>query len=269
MKPFLQGLRPVLHIAHRGGAGLAPENTLPAFRQAVETFRTDILELDVHLTREGEVVVFHDPTVERITEGHGAISSLTLAEVQSLDAAYRFTPFGGTGTPLRGQGIGIPTLREVLRAFPEVRLNVELKDPRSGGEQVLAQLLNSEGALERVCLGSEQDELADRLHRVLPDACHFYPREALANFVLTVKSGGPPPADDRFSLLAMPVYFQGMRLIDVALLGAVHQAGKFLAVWTVDDPEEMRRLILEGVGGIMTDRPDLLREAINLYSRPR
>jgi len=268
-KAFLEGLKPVLHISHRGGAGVAPENTLFAFRQAVETFHTDLLELDVHLTRDGDLVVAHDPTVERCTDGTGAIAQLSLAEVQALDAGYHFTPAGGSGTPLRGQGIRIPTLRELLRALPSTRLNIELKDPRPGGEKELARLLQAESALDRVCIGSELDEVGGRLHQLLPDACHFYPREALATFVLTVKSGGPPPEDDRFSVLAMPVYFQGMRLIDFALLGAAHQAGKFLAVWTIDDPAEMRRLITEGVGGIMTDRPDLLRQAINLYSRAR
>lgn len=269
MKAFLEGLKPTVHISHRGGARVSPENTLEAFRRAVDEFKTEILELDVHVTSDNEVVVAHDPTVERCTDGQGELSSMTLEEVQKLDAAHHFRPDGGTGFPLRGQGVRIPTLREVLRAFPTVKLNVELKDLRPGTEKALAEVITSENALERVCVGSENDEVAGRIHTALPEACHFYPREALAAFVLTLKSGGQPPDDPRFSVLALPLYFQGVRLIDQALLDAAHQMGRFLAVWTVDDPGEMRRLIIEGVGGIMTDRPDLLRQAINTYGRVR
>lgn len=269
MKPFLDGLRPTLHISHRGGAALMPENTLEAFRRAVEEFRTDMLELDVHVTADGEVVVAHDPTLERCTDGTGALSEKTLAELQRLDAAFHFRPEGASDHPLRGQGVRIPTLREVLRAFPGLRLNIELKDTRPGTERTLAELLTAEKAQDRVCIGSESDEVAARLYDALPDACHFYPRDALAAFVLSLKSGVQAPDDPRFSVLAMPLYFQGVRLVDPQLLDAAHQMKRFLAVWTVDDPSELRRLVIEGVGGVMTDRPDLLRQAINTYGRAK
>lgn len=267
MHPFLQGLRPTLHIAHRGGSLLGPENTLWAFRRAVEEFHTDMLELDVHLTKDGEVVVSHDGTLERCTDGRGAIGDLTLAQVQAVDAGYHFSPDGQT-FPLRGQGVRIPTLREVLRAFPSLRLNIELKDAPVGGEDVFARLLRAEKAVDRVCVGSESDALADRLHDELPEALHFYPRNALMQFVLSLKAGNAPVDDPRFTVLDMPLSFQGYRLVDAPLLDAVHRLGKWLNVWTVDDPDDMRRCILEGVGGVMTDRPDLLRDALDRFGRP-
>lgn len=265
---FFQGLKPTLHIAHRGGALVAPENTLEAFSLAVRVHRTDMLELDVHLSRDGEVVVAHDETLERCTDGEGPLAALTLAELRRLDAGYRFTPDEGRTFPFRGQGVRLPTLREVLRAFPTLRINVELKPDVAHAEDVLARLLTDEAALGRVCLGSEQDAIAERLVRVLPDACHFYPRDALAAFVLALKAGEAPPEDARYTVLDMPLYFGEVRLVDDALLKAAAERGKWINVWTVDDPAEMDRLLQEGVGGIMTDRPELLRQRMDASGKP-
>jgi glycerophosphoryl diester phosphodiesterase len=260
---FLQGLKPTLHISHRGGALVAPENTLPAFRMAVERYRTQMLELDVHLTRDGEVVVAHDSTLERCTDATGPIAALTLAELRRVNAGYRFTPDEGRTFPFRDQGIHIPTLREVLRAFPGPRINLEMKPEAPGTEDVLHDVLRHEGALDRVCMGSEYDSVAERLAARMPDACHFYPRDALTTFVLSVRGGETPPVDPRYTVLDMPLYFGEIRLVDEDFLRTTESHGKWVNVWTVDDPEEMRRLVSERVGGIMTDRPDLLRRILD------
>jgi glycerophosphoryl diester phosphodiesterase len=265
---FLQGLKPTLHISHRGGAALAPENTLEAFRMAVERYRTDMLELDVHLTRDGEVVVAHDDTLERCTDGTGPLAALTLAELKRLDAGFGFSPDGGQSFPFRGRGARIPTLRELLRAFPSLRLNIELKPDVPGIEEAFALLLKEEGALERVCMGSEQDTVAERLAARLPDACHFYPRDALAAFVIALRGGETPPEDPRYTVLDMPLYFGDVRLVDPGFLQACVTRGKWVNVWTVDDPGEMSQLLQERVGGIMTDRPDLLRQRMDAYAKP-
>jgi glycerophosphoryl diester phosphodiesterase len=261
--PFLQGLKPTLHISHRGGALLAPENTLPAFRMAVERYRTQMLELDVHLTRDGEVVVAHDDTLDRCTDGSGPLAALSFTELQRLDAGFRFTTDGGNSFPFRGQGVRIPALREVLRAFPGLRINLEMKPRQPGTEDVLYQVLREENALDLVCMGSEHDTVAERLVARMPDACHFYPRDALASYVITLQSGEQPYVDPRYTVIDMPVYFGDMRLISPEFLRTAAAHGKWVNVWTVDDPAEMRLLISEGVGGIMTDRPDLLRQILD------
>jgi len=260
--PFLEGLRPTLHIAHRGGALLAPENTLAAFRSALERWRTDMLELDVHATRDGGLVVSHDPTLQRCTDGDGRIADHTLAEVQRLDAGFQFSPDGGRTFPFRGQGVRLPTFREVLRAFPGVRLNVEVKAEAPGIEEAVASLLRSERAVNRVCLGSELDPLAERLIEAAPEVCAFYPRDALTELVLAIKSGGEPPDDARYQVLDMPLDYGEVRLVDPPFLEATNRLGRWVNVWTVDDVETMRSLTRIGVGGIMTDRPDLLREVL-------
>ncbi|HEY1908314.1 MAG TPA: glycerophosphodiester phosphodiesterase [Myxococcaceae bacterium] len=260
--PFLDGLRPTLHIAHRGGALLAPENTVVAFRAAVEQWRTHVLELDLHATRDGELVVSHDPTLQRCTDGDGRIVDHTLAELQRLDAGFQFSPDDGRTYPFRGQGVRMPTFREVLRAFPGFRLNVEVKAEAPGVESAVAALLRAEGATNRVCLGSELDPLAERLLDAAPEVCAFYPRDALTELVLAIKSGSEPPDDKRFQVLDMPLDYGDVRLVDAAFLQATARLDRWVNVWTVDDVDTMRALVALGVGGIMTDRPDLLREVL-------
>jgi len=133
-RPFLEGLRPTLHIAHRGGSLVAPENTLEAFRLACERYRTDVIELDVHVTRDGALVVAHDPDVDRCTDGAGPIAAMRLDELRRLDAGHRFTADDGASFPFRGRGVRIPTLREVFEACPAVRVNLELKPAHAGGD---------------------------------------------------------------------------------------------------------------------------------------
>jgi glycerophosphoryl diester phosphodiesterase len=257
--PFFLALRPTLSIAHRGGAALAPENTLLAFRTAVDLWRADMIELDVHVTSDGEIVVAHDAALERTTDGEGAIAERTFAEIEGLDAGYRFTP-DGVSYPFRGLGVRVPALRAVL-AEVGVRLNIDLKPSSPGVEDALAAALRRAGAVERVCVGSSDDGTAERLVRALPEACHFYPARALAATWGAVRSGAVP-TETPYLVLDMPLYLDDARLLDERLLGWARSAGRWINVWTVDDAGEMRRLVAEGVGGIMTDRPDVLRDVL-------
>jgi len=260
--PLFLGLRPTLHISHRGGALLAPENTRAAFDSALERWRTDMLELDVHLTRDGELVVSHDPTVQRCTNGEGRIQDMTLAELQRLDAGYQFTPDSGLTFPFRGKGVRMPSLDEVLTAYPGVPLNVELKQDTPGAAEVLAKVVRTAAAGPRVCLGSELDELGAGLVQLLPEVTHFYPRDALVQAVVAVKSDQRIP-DSPYGVLDVPYRYSGVTLVDREFLAAAAEAGKWVNVWTVDAEPEMRALVAMGVGGVMTDRPDLLRRVLD------
>lgn len=255
MHAFFQGLRAPLHISHRGGARLAPENTMVAFRAAVQTFHTDMLELDVHATSDGEVVVFHDATVDRCTDGAGPLRSLSWAQVSKLDAAFRFD-----GGRLKGQGVRVPRLVEVLDAFPGLRVNLEVKD-----ETALApfcQLMKQRpDELRRLCIGAEHDPLAARLFEALPTALHFFPANALAAFVMSARTDEVVD-DERFTVLDMPLEWEGVTVFDRALAEVAHRLGKWVNVWTIDDPDVMRGLVRDGVDGIMTDRPDVLRQVL-------
>jgi glycerophosphoryl diester phosphodiesterase len=252
---FLEGLRPTLHIAHRGGATLAPENTVAAFDAAVGRWRTDLLEIDVRPTADGEIVVFHDDVLDRCTDGTGPVEALTWSALQTLDA-------GNAHPDFRGRGVRVPRLADVLDRFPTLRFNIELKAGDARTVAAFIDLLRSRDALHRVCIGSESDTIAAAVYAACPEACHFFPAEALTAWVMAVKTGAPLPVDPRWSVIDMPFEWQGMRLVDADLLQAARSAGLWVNVWTVDEPEEMRYLVGLGVGGIMTDRPDLLREVL-------
>src|SRR5215210_1913668 len=141
-------------FAHRGASARAPENTLEAFRLAVEAGAGG-LELDVRVTRDGEVVVIHDASVDRTTEGSGAVAGMTLAELRSLDAGYRFSPDGGSTYPYRGRGLGIPTLAGVYEEFPTARVNLDIKGPGQEAEEAVLRVIRSAGAEERSLVVSD------------------------------------------------------------------------------------------------------------------
>jgi glycerophosphoryl diester phosphodiesterase len=265
--PFLDGLRPTLHISHRGGAALAPENTLLALRDAATRYRTDMLEIDVHATSDGAIIVAHDPTLDRCTDLAGPIASRSLAEVKRADAGYRFTPDGGRTFPFRGKGLHIPLLSEALLALPGMRWNVEIKVDTPGVEQLVAKVIRDAGAAARVCIGSEGDAMAARIAEAMPEACVFYPVNAGTDFVMRLKSGAPDVPESPYLVLDMPLYYQGMRLVDAAFLERARALGRWVNVWVIDEPDEMRKLVAEGVGGIMTDRPDLLRDVLDEANR--
>lgn len=257
---FFEGLSAPLHISHRGGALLYPENTMGAFRAALEVHRTDMLELDLHLTRDGELVVFHDDLVDRVTDGHGDVHRFSFAELQKLDAGFRFSP-DGVSHPFRGKGVQVPRFVDVLRAFPGVRVNVELKTDDT--LDAFVALVRAEKAELRLCAGSERDDLAAKISEQLPEMCLFFPRDTLVQFVLPVLSGEPAVDDPRYSVLDMPLSYEGVPVFTDALVAECKRLGKWINVWTIDDEPTMRQVIAMGVGGVMTDRPDVLRKVLS------
>lgn len=261
MKGLLATPRPRL-FAHRGGAALAPENTLEAF-DAAARLGIGAFELDVRLTRDGEVVVFHDEGTERITGASGAVEDRTLAEIRALDAGFAFTSDGGLTHPWRGRGVRIPTLRDLLLRHPDALVNVEAKHPAPALAEALVSVIRSCGAVDRACIGSEIDEQGERIRALLPEAAHFLPTEAATCHVLAAKSGADPascPAG--WDVADLPHRWNGMTVADREVIAWFHARGVQVHVWTVDDREDMRELLADGVDGIMTDRPDVALEVV-------
>jgi glycerophosphoryl diester phosphodiesterase len=262
VKPYLSLDRPWL-VAHRGGAALAPENTLPAFELA-ERLGADAFELDVRLTADGEVVVFHDADTARLTGEPGAIEARTLAEVRALDAASRFTPDGGRTFPLRGRGVAPPTLRELLARFPRMRMNVEAKTADPALAAGLVAEVRAAGAIERVCIGSQLDDQAERLRALAPEACHFLPESAATALVMASRAEDPTGLPEGWDVADLPYRMEGTDLVVLDRRTIEFLEGRGLAVfaWTVDDERDMRQLLADGIHGIMTDRPDLLARVL-------
>lgn len=259
--PFFNGLTPTVPIAHRGGALRFPENTLFAFEQAA-ALGAQMIETDVHLTADGEVIIWHDDRLERCSDARGLVAEKTAAELAQIDAAYRFTPDKKQTFPYRGQGHGAPRLIDVLTALPDMRFNIDLKPDRADLVPAFVDVLRQADAIDRVCMGSEHDAIAATLHTALPDACHFFPRKALTSWLMLTLSGQTPPADDRWTVLDMPMRHNGMVLTNALLVAKAKADDRWINVWTIDDEADMRTLIDLGIGGIMTDVPDVLARVL-------
>lgn len=254
--PYFAGA-PLL-IAHRGGSALAPENTLLAFERAVTWWNADILELDVHPTSDGEVVVFHDDTVDRTTDGSGPIADLDLDAIRALDAGANFTPDEGATYPFRGKGVRVPTLLEVLTALPNTRVNIEIKDGRAQ-ERVWQSIVEAD-AVDRVLIAAEKVRNRARLsgHPVPVGASG----DELRIMVGQLRLGALPfpPAVDA---LQIPARWEGREVATRNLVEAAHARNMAVHVWTVDEPDEMNDLLDIGVDGIISDRPDRLARVLH------
>lgn len=251
-----------LSFAHQGGGLLAPENTLAAFELGA-SYAPDALELDIQMTRDGEIVVIHDPTVDRVTEGHGPVAGYTLAELQRLDAGYRFTRDGGQSYPFRGQGVRIPTLREIFERFPTLLINIDLKEPQPGKEAALWRVIQQAQASERVIVASFVCASLRRFRQlagaaITTSAC---PGEVAA-FVLRQRLRATRGLRPAYQAFQVPVVRGGVRVVSPAFVRAAHAVGVAVHVWTINTRAEMERLLDWGVDGIMTDRPDLLAEVL-------
>ena len=265
----------MLAFAHRGGAKEGPSATLYAMRRALEA-GADALELDVHATADGHVVCCHDPTVDATTDGTGAIAELSLAEVQALDAAYWFVPGEEDGTaarpglpddayPLRGLAshdptLRIPTLEEVLDAFPGTLLNLDIKQSApvvAAYEDKVARALSDFGRQGDVIVTSFNDTSIQTFSELAPEVATAAGTFAAAAFWRAVQAGEPPPPS-RHVALQVPTEAYGLKVVDQRFVAAAHEADLAVHIWTIDEADEMRRLIELGVDGIMSDRPSLL-----------
>lgn len=261
--PYFSGA-PLL-IAHRGGAALAPESTMAAFRRAVEWWGADLLEIDVHATRDGEVVVIHDGTVDRTTDGTGPVAGFTLEELHRLDAGHRFSPDGGRTFPFRGKGERIPTLDEVLRAFPAARVNVEVKDGRA--QQRVWELVHAHRATHRVLIAAGWRRNRS-LFGAYPGPTSASQEEVLA-FWLHLRTRTTAlwrPTVDAFQV---PERHGRLRVVTPRFVREAHARNVAVHVWTVDQETDMVRLLEWGVDGLVTDRPDVLARVLHeRYGRP-
>ncbi len=242
-------------IAHQGGDGLMPGNTLEALQHAVG-LGADVLEVDVQASGDGQLVLLHDDTVDRTTNGTGKVRDMTLAHLQSLDAAYRW-PYEGRRFPFRGQGLVIPRLQEVLDAFPQARLNIELKALTDAEVVALCGLLKSARAEQRVLVASFRADVMSSFRAACPDvATSATPGEVrwflvLSRLGLTRLFRAPAQA------FQVPRRSSGFELLTRSFIRDVRARGIFLDAWTINTREELRQMAQLGVTGIITDRPDL------------
>jgi glycerophosphoryl diester phosphodiesterase len=241
-------------FAHRGGCALGPENTVAAFDLGLGA-GADGLELDVHLSADGVIVVCHDATLERTTNATGPVAGRTAAELARVDAGFRFTDSSGQH-PFRGEGVGIPTLGEVLRRYAGVPTIVEMKvdTPRMG--HVLAETVRAAGAADRVCAAGFGLRALRAARSALPEmassACHPEVRLALYRSWAGFPVRRPP-----FGGYQVPEVAGSHRVASPRFIRHAHRAGLEVHIWTIDDEADMQRLLEWGADGLISNRPDL------------
>ena len=255
--------RPLV-IAHQGGAGLAPSSTLAAFMNAWK-LGVDVLEFDVHMTKDGHIVSIHDPTVDRTTNGTGRVNDLTLEEIQNLDAGYRFQDEKGN-YKFRGQGVFIPTIEQIFETIKDDKMLyiIEIKDTNHPSlyraiTEKMWDTIKSFGLEKRVILASFDQNIIDHLLNISRgEAIVSAGRKEAKRFVvlhkLFLNSLYRPSVD----ALHIPAREGKFNLADRKLIRGAHNRGMVVHYWTINDPEMMRNLLRMGADGIMTDRPDLL-----------
>ena len=246
-------------IAHRGFSGKYPENTMAAFEAAAK-LPIDALELDVHSTRDGKIVVIHDAILDRTTDRTGRVFDHNWDVLKLADAGFLFDPEGDSTFPFRGKGIRIPLLEEVFKAFPDMKFIIEIKQTLPAIEEPIYRLIKKYRLEEKVVVASEHSEPLMRFRSLAPAiATNFSAQESIAfynSYRLHIANFYKGSGD----ALQIPPRFRGDQVVTRNFCQVAKKKGMIVQVWTVNDPEEMKQLIDFGVDGIITDFPDRLVE---------
>ncbi len=258
----------VLNIAHGGGLLIRPTHTIEAYDQALED-GADMLELDVHQTLDGVIVVMHDATLDDTTSCSGAIKEMTFAEIRECDAGYHFTTDGGATYPYRGMGLVVPSLEEVLERYPDTAVNIEVKQQEPSLIDDLVDLIRQYEFEDKMVGASFSTEVLAELRDAAPEIATSLSEDESLEFWtkswLPIDPGYVPPGE----FLQLPVQYNlgGSGPIPVlhdGFVPRVEELDMYVHIWTVNDEQEMRWLIeVKGVHGIMTDDPPLLTRVIN------
>lgn len=256
--PYFQQLQQhPLVMAHRGGAALWPENTLFAFDKAVD-LGIHVLETEIHSSKEGALVLIHDRTVDRTTNGTGPINAFTLKELKELDAGYNWSSDGGQTFPFRGQGITIPTLEEVFTAFPKILFNIDIKQVEPSLVLPLCEMIRGFNMVEKVMVASFNSQTIKQFRLKCPEVATSASRSEISIFfamnLLFLGSAYRTAAQ----ALQVPEYSMGLHLLTQKFVDTAHKLNLKVHAWTINELADMRRLLELGVDGIITDYPDRL-----------
>jgi glycerophosphoryl diester phosphodiesterase len=250
-----------LVIAHQGGDGLWPGNTLYAFEQSA-ALGVDVLEMDLHITQDGVLVINHDETVDRTTDGTGNIEDMTLAEIKALDAGYDWSNDDGQTFPYRDTGITIPTLEEIFEAFPTYPMTIEIKKTAGSMAVPFCDTIRSYGMQDKILVASFHDERMQEFRQVCPEVATSSARQETTIFVLLSKAFLGRFYSPPFFSLQVPEESSGITVMTAQFVRAAHERSLHVEPWTIDDPDQMQSYIEWGVDGIITDRPDLMLELL-------
>ncbi len=250
-----------LVIAHQGGDGLWPGDTLFAFQNAVE-LGVDVLEMDVHVTKDSVLVLMHDEAVDRTTDGSGEIESMSLEELRKLDAGYDWSTDDGATFPFRGQGVTIPTMEEVFAAFPDMHMTIEIKKTNVSMAKPFCDLIRKYDMQDKVLIASFHDDRLKEFRETCPEVATSSAKNETTAFVLLTKPFLGSFYSPKFFSLQVPEESSGITVMTPAFVKAAHERNLAVEPWTINDAETMKKFIGWGVDGIITDRPDIMLEVL-------
>jgi glycerophosphoryl diester phosphodiesterase len=263
--PVFKADRPLI-FAHRGGARLAPENTMAAIDNGM-SLGADGFEIDVQLSADGVPVVIHDPTLDRTTDRTGPVGALTAGELARVDAGHRFE--SDTLFPFRGQGIGIPRLADVLRKHPSARVIVEMKGGTPELARAVGTAIRAASAVDRVCVGSFHQRSIDTLRAEFPEIVTSASQEEARWTLHRSWVRWPWIAVRPYAAFQVPEKAGRMRVVSPAFVRHVHREGHAIQVWVVNERDDVTRLLDWGVDGIISDRPDIAISTRDAWLRSR
>ena len=258
--PYYSSVSRPLVIAHQGGDGVWPGDTMYAFENAVK-IGADVLEMDAHMTKDGQIVLMHDETVDDTTDGTGLIEDLTLDQLKELDAAYEWSNDGGKTFPYRDLGIQVPTLEELFQKFPQIRYLIEIKLTENPIDKSLCDLIRQFNMQAKVIVASFHDDSMQNFRAVCPEVATSASRGEVTKFVLLSKiflSGFVTPGYQSLQPPYDPKESMNIPIMTERFIQEAHAKNIKVEPWTVNDPELMKQYIEWGVDGIITDRPDLM-----------
>lgn len=254
------GINRPLAMAHRGESGNIPENTMAALTSAVE-LGVDVLESDVRLTKDDEIVLFHDESLARTTGQEGDVRAYTLDELMQLDLGYMFTPDKGMTYPFRGRGFKIVTLREAFERFPNMIFNLDIKDTIPSAPMELARLIAEMDKRQSVIVASFRNSQIERFRDLVPDVpTSAHPGE-VRRFVFNTKMGFPRIRKGSITYRAFQVPIKSglLTVVSEKFVRRAHEHGIAVHVWTINDAPTMNYLLDLSIDGIFTDQPALLK----------
>ncbi|MBU0807739.1 MAG: glycerophosphodiester phosphodiesterase [Gammaproteobacteria bacterium] len=255
-----------LVIAHRGGKGLWPENSLFAFQRA-SALGVDMLEMDLHLSSDGELVVIHDRTLERTTDGEGPVAALSLEQLQALDAGYNWSADGGQSYPYRGQGIRIPSFTEVLDSLPGTPKVIEIKVPDVGMEAQLCEALEAHKQRDQVIVGSFYDRSLQLFREHCPGVATSAGPGSVRLLVALNWLGLGRLLSPSYQALQIPEAHGDLVVASTSLLRTAAQRGLNVQLWTINEQPDMRRLLDQGARALITDYPDRALQVLGRSTR--
>ncbi|MFN8498145.1 MAG: glycerophosphodiester phosphodiesterase [Anaerolineae bacterium] len=248
--------RPLV-FAHQGGGGIRPENTMESLRHAAD-IGADVLDSDMHLTKDGVLVLMHDETVDRTTNGHGAVADLTLAEIKALDAGYSFTTDGGKTFPYRGQGLVVPTVEEAFQAFPDKRFGLEIKDSPAGTPEAFCALVRRYNMQDKVLVSSFLDASMSAFRTACPEVATSATESEVRPLYILSQLYLERLLTPAYNSLQVPEYSGSTHVLTPRFVEAARNRGLAVQPWTIDEVADMERIRALNVEAINTNYPDRL-----------